>query len=264
MASNLSCIGLEVNDQAELGQLIAGTRRSAQEIGVFDGVRVERWVDDSGATLILGWRSKQLVDLTPAYAATRGGMLSDCHLINEQIASAAVVDTDGEQLTAMAFDAEQYREMKALTQPLAGPARITALGVSVEVHADATAFAASPDSLLDPAADPAQEPPPHYRERGWQWPPRIACESFISHGIFGDPDQATAHARMSGTVLEARHQVCVLTGQPFTVAAVQTAGFEAEVCLSASEHPTTPEPGNIISGTVFLVAAIDAPALTTP
>jgi len=56
--------------------------------------------------------------------------------------------------------------------------------------------------------------------------------------------------------------VCALTGQPFTVAAVRTAGFETDLCLAGSEHPALPAPGSIISGTVVLSAAIDAPSRT--
>jgi hypothetical protein len=87
-----------------------------------------------------------------------------------------VVDADGRQLTAMAFEAEQYRQIRALGHPVSGPARITALGVAVQVYPDADAFTASPGSQLDPAADPAGEPPPHYREKGWTRPPRLAAE----------------------------------------------------------------------------------------
>lgn len=263
MASTLACIGLAVNDPAELSQLLNTVQRSVHEVGVYDGVHVGRWQDDSGAALILGWRPGELLDLIPAYAATRGALLSDCHLINEEIASAAVVDTDGEQLTAMAFQAEQYRQIQALGRPVEGPARITALGVDVQIHPDADAFAASPASLLGPPEDPAPEPPQHYREQGVTRPLRFATESFISYGLFGEPGQASAHAHLSGTILTAKRSTCALTGQPFTIASVRTAGFEADLCLAGSEHPSLPAPGNIISGTVFLSAAIDAPALQT-
>ena len=259
MTSALACVGLEVSDETGLDWLVTSAHRAVREIGVFDGVHVGRWQDGSGAALILGWRSGELLDFIPAYTATRGGLLSDCHLINESVAAAKVVDAGGRQLTAMAFEAEQYRQLQALGEPAGGPARITALGVDVQVHPDADAFAASPGSQLDPAADPDQEPPPHYRERGWPWPPRLAAESFISYGVFADPAQARPRARLSGTVLEAGQHVCALTGQPFTVAAVRTAGFEADLCLAGSEHPGLPAPGNIISGTVVLSAAIDAP-----
>ena len=133
VASNLACIGLAVNDGTELGQLVTAAHRSARQIGVYNGVHVARWQDDSGAALILGWRSGELLDLIPAYTAASGGLLSGCHLINESVASAAVVDAEGEQLSAMAFDAEQYRQLQSLGQPVSGPARITALGVAVEI-----------------------------------------------------------------------------------------------------------------------------------
>jgi hypothetical protein len=70
-----------------------------------------------------------------------------------------------------------------------------------------------------------------------------------------------ANARLSGTVLEADRAVCTLTGQPFIIASVRTAGFEADMCLAGSEHPNLPVLGNIISGTVYLSATIDAPGL---
>ena len=259
MTSALACVGLSVSDEAGLGWLVTSAHRAVRETGVFDGVHVGRWQDDSGAVLILGWRTGELLDFIPAYTATSGGLLSECQLINESVASAAVVDAGGRQLTAMAFEAEQYRQLRALGRRVSGPARITALGIDVQIHPDANAFAASPGSQLDPSADPAQDPPSRYREKGWSWPPRLAAESFISYGVFAGPAQARPHARLSGTVLKAGRHVCALTGQPFTVAAVRTAGFETDLCLAGSEHPALPAPGNIISGTVVLSAAIDAP-----
>ena len=55
--------------------------------------------------------------------------------------------------------AEQYRQLRALGEPVSGPARITALGVAVQIYQDADAFAASPDSQLDPAAGPGSLAP---------------------------------------------------------------------------------------------------------
>lgn len=137
---------------------MTSAHRAVREIGVFDGIHVGRWQDGSGAALILGWRSGELLDFIPAYTAARGGLLSDCHLVNESVA-AAVVDAGGRQLTAMAFEAEQYRQLQTLGEPVGGPARITALGVAVQVHPDADAFAASPGSQLDPPADPRSGTP---------------------------------------------------------------------------------------------------------
>jgi hypothetical protein len=259
VTSALACVGLAVSDETGLGWLVTSTHRAVRETGVFDGVHAGRWQDDSSAALILGWRSGELLDFIPAYTAISGGLLSQCHLINESVASAAVVDAGGRQLTAMAFEAEQYRQLRALGHPVSGPTRITALGIDVQIHPDADAFAASPASQLDPSADPQQEPPSHYPEKGRSWPPRLAAESFISYGVFGDPAQARPHARLSGTVLYAGRHVCALTGQRFTVAAVRTTGFETDVCLAGSEHPALPAPGSIISGTVVLSAAIHAP-----
>jgi hypothetical protein len=134
---------------------------------------------------------------------------------------------------------------------------VIGLGVDVAVHADAAQFAESPASLLDPAAATADEPPARYRERGWAWPPRVGPESFISHGLFADAAQARSYARLAGPVLHADRRTVSVTGQHFTVARVHTNGFDTDICLAAADHPAIPEPGNIIAGTVFLVAALD-------
>jgi hypothetical protein len=254
-------VGLAVDDAEELRDLVALVSRTARPVGTFDGVEVTRWQDPSGAALVLGRQSDDFVDLLPTYSSTSGGIVAGCNLINGSVATAALVDVEGEQLTSMAFEAEQFRQMKALGRPITGPARITALGVSMRIHADAKTFASSSDSLLDPAGDSAGEPPAHYVERGWGWPPRVASESFMSFGVFGEAASSTAHARLAGVVLAAKQQMCALTGQPFSVATVRTIGFEADVCLAGSEHAVAPQPGNILSGTVFLVAAIEADAL---
>ena len=259
VTSALACVGLAVSDETELRQLVTRAHQAVRETGVFDGVHAGRWEDDSGAALVLGWRSGELVDFIPAYTAGSGGLLADCRLVNDEVAVAKVTDTSGEQLTAMTFTAEQYRELRAHGAPVSGPARITALGVDVRIYPDADAFAASPGSQLGTSDDSGEDPPPHYREHGWTWPPRLGAESFISYGVFDPPDQARPHARLSGTVLRAGPRVCALTGQPFTVATVSTAGFAADVCLAASEHPDPPAPGSIISGTVSLCAAFVAP-----
>jgi hypothetical protein len=256
MASNLACVGLDVADPGELSRLVERADAAARPSGTFDGVRVVRWQDPSGAALVLGLRDGEAIDLLPTYASTAGGILENCHLVNESVATAAVVDAGGRQQTALRFDAEQYRQLKELDHPVAGPARITALGLSVLVYPDADAYACAPGSLVDPGSDPDEEPPPHFAERGWAWPPRLAEESFIPHSTVGDPADSSAGARLSGTVLRASHRTCALTGQGFSVATVRTVGFQADVCLPDAGHPVPPAPGNIISGTVYLTAAI--------
>jgi len=58
--------------------------------------------------------------------------------------------------------------------------------------------------------------------------------------------------------VSAEHSICTLTGQPFMIAAVRTAGFKIELCPAGGEHPSLPAPGSIIGGTVILVATLDA------
>jgi hypothetical protein len=127
VSSNLACIGLAVSDSRELGHLVDRASATAQSVGTFDGVSVTRWQDASGAALVLGWRAGEVADLLPTYASTAGGTVADCRLVNGSVAQAKIVDADGEQVTSMAFEAEQYRQIKAFGLSIAGPARITAL-----------------------------------------------------------------------------------------------------------------------------------------
>src|SRR6476660_5522987 len=62
VTSALACVGLAVSDETELRQLVTRAHQAVRETGVFDGVHAGRWEDDSGAALVLGWRSGELVD----------------------------------------------------------------------------------------------------------------------------------------------------------------------------------------------------------
>src|SRR5690242_8338121 len=113
MSSALACLGLAVSDDAEFDVLLKHALLGLREIGTFGGVYVGRWQDDSGAALTLGLADGQIADLIFGYAGTSGGQLASCRLIHEAIAWAQVTDTAGQQVTAMAFEAEQYRQLAA-------------------------------------------------------------------------------------------------------------------------------------------------------
>ena len=260
MASNLECIGLGVEDQDALAALVDAIRPSAVTIGEAKGVAVERWEDPSGARLILGIRRTEIVDLLPSFAATPGARLAQVEFVTDQVATASVVDDTGEQLTALAMEVEERRLIGR--GPFPGPvlASVTGLGVDVVVHADAEAFEASPRSLVSASdQDEGGEPPEHYREQGWKWPPRMAAESFISYGVFGSPEQADPHARFAGTVTRAEKRTVVQTGQAFVAARVRTVGFELDLCMPFAG--TEVKAGSIIEGTAFLVGSVAEPAV---
>jgi hypothetical protein len=259
VSSNLSCVGLEVTTTEELGALVSAVLPHAVPLGRRGEVEVMRWQDASGARLVLELSNGKLTDLLPSFAGTPGARLTQLAPLNESAWRADVMDDAGEQVTAMAVELEQRRLLADDAGQVTFLASVIGLGVDVTVHADAVQFAASPASLLNPDSSTSSEPPPHYRERGWAWPPRVGPESFISGGLFADPAQARAHATLAGTVLRAERRTVRQTGQDFIVARVRTAGFDADLCLSAADHPATPEPGNIIAGTVFLVADLDLP-----
>jgi hypothetical protein len=211
VASNLGCVGLAVEDSQQLASLIRDVRPQVRRIGHADGVDVFRWEDPaSGARLVFEVRETKIADFTPSFASTARTRLAGLSAVNEDVATARVVDDDGEQVTSVALDLEQRRLLGSKT--LDREAAIVALGRGVAIYSDAEAFAASPGSLVDPEADLKAEAPAHYVERGFKWPPRMASESFVSYGVFGDPARASPTARLNGVVISASARTVERTG----------------------------------------------------
>lgn len=250
----MACVGLEVEDEAALLELVRGVSDEATGVGQVGPVDVWRWEDPSGARLTLELAGNELVGVVPSFAGAPGATLTDVAPLNEHVARATVVDGDGEQTTALAAEFELRRALPDVAAP-SGPATVVALGVEVTVHASAAEYDASDASLMSQESA-TQDPPEGWVEGGLPWPQRFAAESFVSYGVFGDPAEAGSGARLAGTVLHAERRTVARTGQEFTIARVRTAGFEADVCLAASEHPAPPAPRSIISGLVVLVVSM--------
>ena len=244
MASTLECVGLAVEDEIGVQALIQAVGRRATPFARTGRVKLLRWEDPSGARVMIGLKGRELVDFIPSLASDPVTRLAEIRAVNAQVATAAVVDSDGDQLTSLGIELEQRALLAG--EPLdAGPAAVVSLGLEVSVHADAAAFGASPASLLDPNA-----------EHGTTPPRRVAAESFIPSGLFNAPEEVNAYAQLAGVVLHADRRTTEHTGQSFIVARVRTAGFETDTCLSAGEHATVPESGEIIAGTVLLVGSV--------
>ena len=195
-----------------------------------------------------------LRDLLPSFRSGTAVVLDDLRSVNEDVATAAVLDQDGEQLTSASLELEQRR---LLPRRPVGRVRasLTALGVDVHVFPDARAFASSDASLLDPDS-PSGDPPAEWAS-DWPWPARVAASSFFSYGVFADPAEATAHARLAGEVLHAERRVVQATGQEVVVVQLESAVPTLTVCLEGAAHPQTPTPGSVLAGTVFLTASLD-------
>ena len=255
MASTLGCIGLAVDDDEGLARLLARVVPQAAPLGSAAGIDVLRWQDPSGARIVLGIAGSALTWFMPSCAAPAGARLDDVVAVNEDVVTASAVDEAGEVVTRFAAGMEQHLLLPR-GAPASGSAAVVSLGVDVTAFADADAYTASDASLLSPGEDPG-DPPPHYVDQQWAWPPRFAPESFLSYGVFAEAEAADAYARLSGTVLHGETRVAEATGQQFHVARVRTAGFDTDVCLPATEHPRAPAPGEVLAGTVYLVVCMD-------
>jgi hypothetical protein len=255
MASNLAAVGLAVASEEELNKLIQTMSHDFKLLGSAAGIDVWRWEDPSGARLVVSTMGDAIRAFTPSFAARPGARLSAVQAVNDDVSSAQVMATEDEQATALTLELEQRDLVRGAR--VAGEASLVAFANELTMHADAEAFAASPASLLD-AGGAQSEPPAHFVEQGWTWPPRMGPESFISYGVFEEGDSATAFARLHGTVIASDLRTNALTGQRFVVARVRSTGFEADLCMSAAEHPEIPAPGSVIGGTVFMVGCLDA------
>ena len=259
MASHLACLGLPVESQAELDELLGRCFPQASTIGRRGGREVRRWEDPSGARLVFRLEDGKPAGFSPGFAGRESTLVTGLTPLGSASWSVDIVDAAGEQLTAAAVDFEEG----SLLDPLEAPtgASISALGRAVTAHADADAFAASPDSLLSRTAPTAPTAPrPANLPEGFVWPPRMGPESFISYGVFspeiGGTTDAEPLARLHGTVLEAERRTTQATGGAFVVARVRTAGMEVDLCLAGSEFPEPPEPGQVIGGEVYLTGSI--------
>ena len=135
------------------------------------GARAGRRDDDSGATLVPGWRPGELADVIRRLLRA---LLAACRLASDGVAG--VAGAGGRQTAAMGFRAGQDRELRGLGA--AGPpGSLPRCRARLGPDADACAVSRQPG----PPAGPWPELP-RYRERGWARPPRLAAGSFISCG----------------------------------------------------------------------------------
>lgn len=256
MTSNLRCLGLDTESQAELEALLRGVFPAAVRVGESkDGVVACRWTDDSGARLTLGIRDDAVADVVPSYDARPGVHVVGMSLLADEVVAADVVDAHGALLTRMACELEQWRCLG--DGSVAGTVAVTAFGVDVTVHANEAAYAASPASLMTREDEGRQRPAGVRPEVAW--PLRAASESFVSYGLFSGEGDAEPHAfaHLSAVVLAGSTKLNTQTSHAFHVARVRSVLGELDVCVPVSEQPEMPVPGNVVSGLVYLVASID-------
>ena len=255
MASNLECVGLGMTSPAGLDSLVSSVLPDTVTIGDKAGIEVLRWQDSSGARLVLGTADGAVHDLLPSFDCEPRTKLKTVRRANDDVVTAAVVDSRGEPLTSAAFELEQHRLLP--DSPIdEASAAVVCLGRDMTIHASRRDFEESDASLLDPNSDTASDPPTSAAAHGLKWPARMAPQSFISYGVFGSPSDAEPTARLAGLVVSAKERMNSTTGQRFVVATVDTRLIELTVCLSGTEHPSAPEPGQVVAGTGYLVASI--------
>lgn len=257
MASNLACIGLDVGSRGDFDALISSLLDDATSIGRAGRTEVFRWQDPSGARVVIEVHAGAVEGVIPGYDALAGATVTELRSADDDVAIGSIVDDGGgEEITRLALELEERRLVLGRRRTYAGALSIVGLGRSVEFFDDADAFATSPASLVYTDADHVPEPPPHVVEFGLAWPPRMAAQSLVSYGVFAEPHDVDAYARVNGTVLGASTRTVERTGQSFHAVRVRTVGFDLEICLSVGEHPDLPRTGQVVGGSVLLVGSI--------
>jgi hypothetical protein len=242
MTSHLGCVGLGVDDVDALAALLDEVVPRGAASRQPDGSVLYVWTDPSGARLTITTdRTGDVDTVTPSYDGQPGALLGGLVARNGAVVAADVLE-DGKVVTRLAVEVLAPQPV-----PATGRAVLTAFGVDVSLHASPEEFAESDASLLSPGSEREDEPL------------RMAAESFLSYGVFGEADESRPIARLNGTVLAARTATVETTGQSFHAVRVRTIGMEVDVCLAAADHPDAPEVGGVLAGTVYLVADVERP-----
>ncbi|GAB2577105.1 hypothetical protein [Kribbella endophytica] len=216
MASNLDCLGLGVDSPEAFADLVERIGPHAVVVGAGpDDVELLRWQDPSGARLLLTRGKRGITRVTPSYAGERVVQLSDIHRESDEAAVADVLE-NGDTVTRLAIELEELPLLGDAKH--AGAANIVALAPDAQFFPNPEAFATSDASRLS-------------------------------------TDDVQPLALLNGTVRYAERRTTMLTGQDFVVARLQTAGFQADLCLPATTP--VPLPGTVVTTTAFLTGSLD-------
>jgi hypothetical protein len=220
VTSNLGCIGLAVDDVEEFADLLDRVIPTGTAARQENGSVLYDWRDASGARLTVATdRAGDLDDVTPSYAGEPGVDLGGLVPLHGAVVAADVL-VDGEAVTRVAVEV-----LPPGPVPDSGRASLTAFGLDVTLHAL----------------------------------PEEHTESLVCDALSGGDEDADPVARLAGVVLASRTATVEATGQTFHAVRVRCLGMELDVCLAADDHPSPPEPGGVVAGTVYLVADVERP-----
>src|SRR5215510_8934897 len=153
MTSNLSCVGLAVEDVDELAELLDRVIPTGEASRQPDGSVLYIWRDPSGARLTVTTdKAGDLDTFTPSYDGEPGATLGGLVALHDAVVAADVLE-DGEVVTRLAVEVLAPRPV-----PDSGRAVLTGFAVEVSMHASPEEFAASDASLLSPESENGDEP----------------------------------------------------------------------------------------------------------
>jgi len=234
----LACFGFG----GDAAALVAAALPRVQRLSLVGDVEVLTWTDEvSGARLVLGCRGVAVQWMWPTLWSSTSTLLGGLTVVADDVVAATVLDPAGARVARLVLRLEQGRSLTPESCSRTWPAAVVATG-PVRVFADVAAFSADPASIHGDPTSYAAQPPEHFVERGWAWPPRMSEESL-------EPESDSLPvARLAGRVVAAERRRNELTGDHFTVARVRTLGLELDLCLPDGHDPVPV--GCVVAGRV--------------
>lgn len=200
--------------------MVASARADAETIAKDGEVGVHIWTDASGARLIITTEGDLVRVVTPTFYAAPGAILSEPQAVDGGLVLAELVDEHDEVITEIACQLEELALLSSVPQPVQGPVSIVVLGNSAQVIG---------------RADGA-----------------VAGLVFEPTGAYAASTDAVAH--LTGVVLAVEQRTVTGTGQGFTAARLQTAGFQVTLCVPVDQPTLTV--GDVVEVEGYVVASL--------
>lgn len=245
--SNLSCIGLAVEDQEQFGSLMGAIIGGAVEDLSSTSASHPRWTDSSGASVAFHLEEQSIACLTPFFAATSPARwrvtthaaVDDPECAHCGGADCDLLDSDGGMVTRATVQWLQYQPYRAwLETTRTFELEVAAFAQGVRFYADSDAFAAAQAKPGEPNAL------------------RYADNAFLPEGMFADagaPLSERATVRFVGRVDLVETLTNSVTSEPFVHVRVVTLPGAVDVVLDPAMVDATPEVGGLADVRAWLV-----------
>lgn len=251
--SNLSCIGLAVDDQDQFGELMGKIIAGAVDDLVSTGATHPRWTDPSGASVAFHLEEQSIACLTPYFAAASPALwrvrthapADDPECTHCGGADCDLLDADGEMVTRATVQWLQYQPYREwLGSERTFTLEVVGFAQTASFYDDSAAFEADQAAMWGDAKGPDDKPL------------RLAENAFMPEGMFaGDGAMLSERAvvLMVGLVVQVTLLKNAVTNNGFVHVRIDTLPGLVDVVLDPASVPAAPRAGQLASVRAWLV-----------